>query len=183
MLDMRQAPGAIDERVLDVLPRVTLASFVANLPMLALLLVPQLMRSRAGSETLLFVGATLYCALIVIAVTTAPRVSAWAAPRVEAWTRRTAGHKARDIRRTRGRDFWQRVGEWLLLFLLAQAAGLFVAWLMPYVWDNPEFGAPGEPRWIVGYRNYAIHALAIYLFSCLSFAWFGARLRQFSIAR
>lgn len=172
-----------DEGLLDALPKVYLASFVANLPMLALLLVPQLMRSRAGSETLLFVGATLYCALVVIALITAPRVSAWAAPRGENWTTRTAGQKAREIRRARGRDFWQRVGEWFLLFLLAQAAGLFVAWLMPYVWDNPEFGAPGEPRWIVGYRNYAIQALAIYVFSCLSFAWLGARLRQLSIAR
>lgn len=165
-----------------MLPKVYLASFVANLPMLGILLVPQLMRSRAGSETLLFVGATLYCALIVIALFTAPRVSAWAAPSGENWTTRTAGRKARELRRTRGRDFWQRVGEWLLFFLLAQAAGFFVAWLMPYVWDNPAFGAPGEPRWIVGYRNYAFHALAIYLFSCLSFAWLGVRLRQLSVA-
>jgi hypothetical protein len=54
---------------------------------------------------------------------------------------------------------------------------------MPYVSENPEFGAPGEARWIIHYRNYAVQAVAIYLFSCLSFAWFGARLRQLSVAR
>jgi hypothetical protein len=71
----------------------------------------------------------------------------------------------------------------LLLFLLAQAVGVLVAWFLPYVSDNPEFGAPGEARWIIHYRNYAIQAAAIYLFSCLSFAWLGTRLRQLSIAR
>jgi hypothetical protein len=177
------AGTATENGVVAVLPKVFLSSLVANLPMLALLLVPQLLRSRAGSETLLFVGSTLYCVLIVIALTTAPLVSAWAAPRAESWTTRTAGGTTREIRRTRGRDFWQRIGEWFLFFLLAQAAGLFVAWLMPYVWDNPAFGAPREPRWIHSYRNYAAHALTIYLFSCLSFAWFGARLRQLALAR
>jgi hypothetical protein len=166
-----------------VLPKVFLASLAANLPMLALLLVPQLMRSRAGSEELLFVGSSLYCALIVIALTTAPRVSALAAPTTELWTPRTAGRTARELRRARPRLFWQCVAEWLLLFLLAQAVGLVVAWFMPYVSDNPEFGAPGEARWIIHYRNYAIQAVAIYLLSCLSFAWFGARLRQLAIAR
>ena len=151
--------------------------------MLALLLVPQLLRSRAGSETLLFVGSTFYCALIVIALTTAPLVSAWAAPKAEPWTTRTACGTTREIRRTQGRDFWQRVGEWFLFFVLAQAAGFFVEWLMPYVWDNPAFGAPGEPRWILSYRNYVAHALTIYLFSCLSFAWFGTRIRQLCLAR
>src|SRR5262245_39000604 len=95
-----------------VLPKIVLASLVAYLPMLGLLLVPQLVRSRAGSETLLLVGSCL-----------------------------------------------------------------LVAWLMPYVSDNPRFGAPDEPRWILHYRNYAIQALVIYFFSCLSFAWLGARLR------
>jgi hypothetical protein len=181
---MRGTAGApTDVGLVAVLPRVFLASLAANLPMLALLLVPQLMRSRVGSEALLLVGSTLYCVLIVIALATAPRVSAWGAPRAELWTTPTAAHTARAIRQTQARDYWQRVGEWLLFFLVAQGAGLFVGWLVPYIWDNPEFGAPGQPRWIFRYRNYALHALTIYLFSCLSFAWFGARLRQMSAAR
>jgi hypothetical protein len=161
-----------------VLPKLFLASLVANVPMLALLLVPQVMRSRAGSETLLIVGSTLYCALVLLALAIAPRVSAWAAPRGDAWTPRTAGRSARELRRKQPQGYWRRVGEWLLLFLLAQAAGLGVAWLMPYVSANPELGAPGEPRWIIHYGNYVIHAVTIYFFSCLSFAWFGTRLRE-----
>ena len=49
-----------------MLPKVFLATFVTKPPMLALLLVPQLMRSRAGSERLLFAGSTLYFALIAV---------------------------------------------------------------------------------------------------------------------
>ena len=172
-----------DDDLLAVLPKVFLSSLVANLPMLALLLVPQLLRSRAGSETLLFVGSSLYFALIVMALMTAPRVSALAAPTTERWSTRTAGRTARELWRTQPRASWRRVGEWFLLFLLAQAAGFLVAWLMPYVSDNPDFGAPGEARWIIHYRNYAVQAVAIYLPSCLSFAWFGARLRQLCVAR
>lgn len=182
MTEPGAAAATCADGLLAVLPKVFLASLVVNLPMLGLLLVPQLLRSRAGSETLLLIGSTLYCALVAVALTIAPRVSAWAAPRVGVWTARTAGRTARGVRRTQGREFWQRVGEWLLLFLLAQAAGFCIAWVMPYVWDNPEFGAPGEPRWIIRYGNYAVHAVTIYLFTCLSFAWFGARLRQLAVA-
>jgi hypothetical protein len=166
---------------LAVLAKVFLACLVVNLPMLALLLVPQLMRSRAGSETLLLVGSTLYIALVAVALTIAPRVSAWAAPRAGVWTASTAGRTARGFLRTRAQEFWPRVGEWFLLFLLAQAAGLCIAWLMPYVADNPQFGGPGEPRWIIRYANYVIHAVTIYVLSCLSFGWFGARLRQLAV--
>ena len=177
------ADASTDDDLLAGLPKIFLASLLANLPMLAVLLVPQLLRSRAGSEAQLFVGSTLYCVLVVVALTTAPRVSALAAPTTERWTTRTAGRTARELWRTRPRDLWRRVGEWFLLFFLAQAAGLLVAWLMPYVSDNPAFGPPGEARWIIHYRNYAVQAVAIYLLSCLSFAWFGARLRQLSVAQ
>jgi hypothetical protein len=181
-MTQRAATAGTGEDLLAVLPKVFLATIVANLPMLALLLVPQLMRSRAGSEQLLFVGSTLYLALIAVALGIAPSVSAWAAPRTELWTTRTARRTAGEIRRTQAREFWQRVGEWLLAFLLAQAAGLISAWLMPYVSDNPGFGAPGEPRWSIQYGNYVVHVVIIYLCSCLSFAWFGARVRQLAVA-
>ena len=174
------ATASSDDLVV-MLPRVFLATLVANLPMLALLLVPQLMRSRAGSETLLLAGTTLYLSLVAIALTIAPRVSAWAAPRSDKWVPSTVSRTIRELRQKRVRDFWQRVGEWFLLFLVAQAVGFFVAWLMPYVSDNPQFGSLGEARWIVHYRNYVVHAVAIYLFSCFSFAWLGVRLRQLAL--
>jgi hypothetical protein len=69
------------------------------------------------------------------------------------------------------------MGEWVVFFVLAQGAGLLVAVLLPYVEDNPKFGAVGEPRWNIHYGRYAIQAITVYLFSCLSFAWLGARVR------
>jgi hypothetical protein len=182
---MTQSAGAVSTRdsLADALPKIFLATLVANLPMLALLLVPQLMRGRAGSETLLFIGSALYLALIAVALTISPRASVWTVPRAGVWTARTARQTVHSIRRSHAREFWLRVAEWLLLFVLAQAIGLFIAWLMPYIRDNPQFGAAGEPRWIINYGNYAVQAVTIYLFSCLSFAWFGARLRQLALPR
>jgi hypothetical protein len=145
---MTQSAGAVSTRdsLADALPKIFLATLVANLPMLALLLVPQLMRGRAGSETLLFIGSALYLALIAVALTISPRVSVWTVPRAGVWTARTARQTVHSIRRSHAREFWLRVAEWLLLFVLAQAIGLFIAWLMPYIRDNPQFGAAGEPR-------------------------------------
>lgn len=181
-MTQRAATASNGKSLLAVLPKIFVATLVANLPMLALLLVPQLMRSRAGSERLLFVGSTVYLALIALALMIAPSVSAWAAPRADLWTTRTARPTAREIRRTQTREFWPRVGEWFLFFVLAQVAGLSIAWFMPYVSDNPKFGVPGEPRWLIWYGNYVAQVVVIYVFSCLSFAWFGARLRQLAVA-
>jgi hypothetical protein len=161
----------------NVLPRVFLASTVANVPMLGLLLVPQLMRSRAGSETLLMFGATLYLVLIAVALRMTPLVTAWAAPKGESWSPGRVNATMRAIWRDRPRAFWQRVGEWCALFAAAQAAGLLVAWLVPYIEDNPRFGAAGEPRWVLHYGSYVLQAVTIYLGSCLAFAWLGTRLR------
>ena len=165
------------------LPKVFLASVLANLPMLALLLVPQLMRSRAGSETLLLFGATLYLVLIAVALLSTPLVTAWAAPRGEAWSPGTVNATVRALQRSHPLAFWQRVGEWCLLFVAAQAAGVVVAYFVPYIEDNPRFGVGGEPRWIVHYGSYVLQAVAIYAISCLSFAWLGTRLRAMAPVR
>ena len=164
-----------------VLPRVFLATTVACLPMLGLLLVPQLMRSRAGSETLLMFGATLYVLLVAAALVTTPMVTAWAAPNGESWSPRTAGATVGAIRRSRPFAFWQRAGEWCVLFVAGQVAGLVVAVLCPYVEDNPRFGVLDEPRWIVHYGCYALQAVTIYVIGCLSFAWLGTRLRSMTL--
>lgn len=156
--------------------RTFLASIVANLPMLVLLLVPQVMRSRAGSETLLAIGALLYLALITVALLTTPRVTARAAPN-ETWSPATANAMVHRIFQTRRGAFWQRIGEWFVIFAIGQGAGLLVALLLPYVADNPRFGLPDESRWVLNYRNYFVQAVTIYLFSCFSFSWLGVRLR------
>ena len=67
-------------RIVSLFGKAFLASIVANLPMFALLLVPQLMRSRAGSETLLAIGTVVYLSLITLALLTTPRVTARAVP-------------------------------------------------------------------------------------------------------
>jgi hypothetical protein len=182
---MTQSVGAAGtrNRLSGALAKTFLATLVANLPMFGLLLVPQLMRSRAGSERLLLIGSALYLALIAVALTISPWVSAWAAPRSNLWTPHAVRQTVYRIRRSRAREFWQRLAEWLLLFLLAQAIGLCITWLMPHIRDNPQFGTASEPRWIINYGNYAVQAVTIYLFSCLSFAWFGARLRQLAVPR
>jgi hypothetical protein len=64
---------------------------------------------------------------------------------------------------------------------LGQAAGLLVAVLVPYVEDNPRFGAPGETRWVLHYGAYAVQAIAVYVLSCFSFAWLGTRLRALAL--
>ena len=162
--------------IVALLGRAFLASIVANLPMLALLLVPQLMRSRAGSETLLAIGTVVYLGFITVALLTTPRVTARAAPNDD-WTPSTANATVHRVFQTQRGAFWLRMGEWCILFALAQGAGLLIAWVLPYVADNPRFGLPGQSRWIVNYRNYFVQAVAIYLFSCLSFAWLGLRFR------
>ena len=162
--------------IVAVLGRTFVASMVANLPMFALLLVPQLMRSRAGSETLLAIGTVLYLALITVALLTTPRVTARAAPD-EGWSPATANTTVRRIFQTQRAAFWQRIGEWFLLFALGQGAGLLVASLLPYVADNPQFGIPGQSRWVLDYGNYFVQAVTIYGVSCFSFAWLGTRLR------
>lgn len=160
-----------------VLARVFLASAIANLPMLGLLLVPQLMRSRAGSEALLMFGATLYVVLVAAALRTTPLVTAWAAPKGESWSPRNVNATVRTIWRVRPGAFWRCMGEWCVLFVAAQAAGLLVAYFVPYIEDNPRFGQGNEPRWVVHYGSYVLQAVTIYLVSCLSFAWLGVRLR------
>jgi hypothetical protein len=164
-----------------VLLRVFLASTIANVPMLCLLLVPQLMRSRAGSETLLMLGTTLYLALIVASLVTTPRLTAWVAPRGEAWSPSTASVAVHAIRRSRPLAFWQRLGEWCILFVVGQAAGFAVAELFPYIEGNPRFGVTDQPRWLLHYGNYVLQAVTVYLFSCLSFAWLGTRLRVIAL--
>jgi hypothetical protein len=144
--------------------------------MFALLLVPQLMRSRAGSETLLAIGTVLYLALITVALLITPRVNARVAPN-EGWSPSTADARVHRIFQTQRGAFWQRIGEWCVLFALGQGAGLVIASLLPYVSDNPGFGNPGQPRWVIHYGNYFVQAVTVYLVSCFSFAWLGARLR------
>lgn len=158
------------------------AAAVACLPILVLLLTPGLMRSRAGSETQLAIGSTLFVILVVAAILAAPLLSALAAPVGPHWERGTVGATLRALRRSRPLAFWRTVGEFFLVHLASQAAGLGVALVAPYVATNPVHATdPKAPAWIIDYPNYALQACVIYLVLCLGVAWYGTRLRILSV--
>src|SRR5262245_43078801 len=109
------------------LARTYAASLAACLPILALLLVPRLMRSRAGSEAQLAVGSILFVILVVGAVQAAPLISAVAAPVRPLWERGTARAAVRALRAARPRAFWWTFGEFAAIFVVSQGLGLAVA--------------------------------------------------------
>ena len=161
--------------------RATGASVLGNLPMLVLLLIPQLMRSRAGSEPVMAVGVLLYFALVLVMIVIAPVLSAWAAPIGETWRPATARRTTATIRKALPKAYWFRVGEFFGLFLLAQGAGSFMTWMIPYIWENPEFKAnPEANQWVIDYQNYSLQAMTIYLMSCVASGWYGTRVRDLS---
>ncbi|MFJ9584829.1 hypothetical protein [Streptomyces acidicola] len=165
-----------------VLARTYLLALVVYAPILALLLVPQLMRSRAGSEAMLAVGSVLLLALVVAAVVIAPEVSAKAAPQGDLWRFGRARARVRVLIRTRRRTYFLRLGEFAVLYLVAQGVGGILAWMMPYVWENPAHEAdPAQSAWILDYPNYAAQAVTIYLVTCFALTWYATRLRTLSL--
>ncbi|MFH9197988.1 hypothetical protein ACH4KT_11135 [Streptomyces anulatus] len=161
-----------------VLARTFAACLAVNVPLLALLLIPQLMRSRAGSEALLMVGTGLLLALVVGAVVFAPEVSAKVAPAGNHWRPGGARARVRALRRENRRTYLWRLGEFVALYIAAQGVGGLVAWLLPHVADNPAHAAdPTAGAWIIDYPNYAAQAVAMYACICFALAWYATRLR------
>ena len=163
--------------------RTWLASVVVCLPLLALLLIPELMRSRAGSEQLLMIGTLTLLALLVSAFIAAPWMSAIAAPVAERWTPRVALAKTRAVWRSRTGGAWLALGIAVLIYAAAQAVGYWVGTVVPSVSDNPAFGTDGsEPRWLIDYPAYVLQALTIYAITTLAIAWYGWCMRSLSLA-
>ncbi|WP_073949791.1 hypothetical protein [Streptomyces kebangsaanensis] len=166
-----------------VLARTYALALVVYTPLLALLLVPRLMRSRAGSEAMLAVGSVLLLTLVVGAVVIAPEVSAKAAPRGDLWSFGRARARVRTLIRTRRRTYFLCLGEFVVLYLAAQGAGGILAWMMPYVWENPAHETdPTQSLWILDYPNYAAQAITIYLVTCSALTWYATRLRALSLS-
>lgn len=158
-------------------------SLVAYTPLLALLLIPQLMRSRAGSETLLMFGTVIFIGFVVGVILTSPRVSAVAA-RDGAWGPQTFRQTLREARRKHGLPYWRRLGEFVAIFVAGQVAGLLVAVALPYISDNPEHATnPAAHPWIIHYKEYAAQAVVIYLIICFAAAWYGTRLRKLALQK
>lgn len=163
--------------------RTWLVSLVACLPLLALLLIPELMRSRAGSVQLLMIGVFALVALLVAAFIAAPWMSAVAAPVAERWTPRSALGKTRAVWRSRTGMAWLTLGIAVLIYAAAQAVGYWVGAVVPSVSDNPAFGTDeSEPRWLIDYPAYVLQAVTIYAITTLAIAWYGWRMRSLSLA-
>lgn len=166
-----------------VFPRIQAAVMLGCLPLLGLLLVPQLMRSRAGTESLLMVGVVALLVMLVAGVVLAPVMSAFAAPVDGVWQPRTALGATRRVWRSRRAQAWLALGLFVLIYAAGQIAGYALGSAVPYVHDNPAF--PGDPTaspWVIDYPAYALQAVALYLFTTLGLAVYAARLRSLAVA-
>jgi len=158
------------------------ASFFA-LPMLALMLVPELMSSREGSESFLAIGTTLYLALVVLLVVFTPAISGIVAPTPLGWTWKRALGTANTLRKTMPRAFWLRVAEFIGVFVLAQVVGMLYAEANPYLYMVREYAQEGESiYWEINYPNYYRQALLVYGITCVGAGWYGTRLRALAEA-
>ncbi|MGW9269105.1 hypothetical protein [Microbacterium sp. NPDC055599] len=164
---------------LRILIRTWLASLVGCVPLLALLLVPQLLRSRAGNEHLLLLGTGALLLLLVAAFLAAPVLSAFAAPEGGRWDRRTAWRSAGAVWRTRRGAAVGALLAGVGVYALGQVLAYGVAEVVPPFADNPAHATdPAQSRWIVHYPAYVLQALVIYATSTLSVAVYATLLRS-----
>jgi len=159
-----------------------LACLIGCLPLLALLLVPQLMRSRAGSEQLLMVGTGLLLVLLTAAFVFAPLMTAWFAPVRGSWEPRTAlGATARVWRHRKGSATIALLAG-IAVYAGGQAVGYWLGSAVPYVSDNPEhLTDPSQPLWVIHYPAYVLQAIVLYLATTLAVAVYGWRMRTLSL--
>jgi hypothetical protein len=161
--------------------RTYIASLIIYAPLLVLLLIPQLMRSRAGSESQLLIGTTIFSVLCIGVFLTSSMLSARTAPVKPGWQPGTVRRTVKAMWHNQRLAFLLRAAEFWVLFVLVQAVGLAIAEALPYVWANPEHAInPSVHAWIIDYPNYAVQAIAIYFGICLAATWYSLRLRQLS---
>lgn len=153
------------------LTRTWLVAAIGALPLLAVLLVPQLLRSRVGPAEVVAVGIPLMLALVVGAVLFAPLASAIAAPRGAEWRRPTALATTRRVWRHRTGPAVVALALFLVGYLLSQVAGFALAEVMPYVTPAPSGG------WTLHYGPYALQAGVIYALTTLGVAAYADRIR------
>lgn len=151
---------------------------IGCLPLLALFLVPQLMRSRAGDERLLLAGTTLLLLLLVSAFALAPVMSSWFSPIKPIWEPRTALRSARTVwrRSTRGAVGALAVG--IAVYAAGQAVGYAIGAIVPYVSDNPaHINDPTQSPWLIHYPEYALQASFLYVTTAFAVAVYSWRIR------
>ncbi|MFC4138882.1 MULTISPECIES: hypothetical protein [unclassified Microbacterium] len=158
--------------------RTWIVSFFACIPLLALLLVPQLMRSRAGSEQLLLVGTGLLLALLIGAFLLAPLLSAIAAPQSGLWERRTSLRSAAVVWRKKPGRAVTALLIGIAVYALGQAVGYGVGTIVPYIEDNPaHLTDASQSPWVLHYPAYALQAVVLYAATTLAIAVYAALLR------
>lgn len=155
---------------------------VGCLPLAVLMLTPQLMRSRAGSESLLMVGMLLLLALLAAAIVLAPVLNALATPVAGRWEPRTALRSTREVWRRRTGQAWLAFGALVLVYGAGQAIGYLIGEAVPYVHDNPAAATdPSAPLWIIDYPAYALQAVVLYAVTTLAIAVYAARVRSLAV--
>ncbi|REJ04310.1 hypothetical protein DY023_15530 [Microbacterium bovistercoris] len=163
---------------LRILLRTWIVCLFALLPLLALLLVPQLMRSRAGSEQLLFLGTGLLLVLLTVAFVAAPVPSSVAAPEAGVWDRRTSMRTAAAVWRKRPGRASGALLAGIAVYALGQTVGYGVGVIVPYIEDNPaHLSDPTQSPWILHYPAYALQAVVLYLITAFAVAVYAALLR------
>lgn len=160
----------------SVLLRSWFGCLLGGLPLLALLLTPALMRSRAGGEGLLGIGVLLLAALLTGAFLLAPTMTSWFAPARGSWAPPTAHRAARAVWREHTGPAVVALLLGLGVYALGQVAGYAVGIVLPPVLDDPTAG-PGQSPWVIDYPAYAIQAAVVYLVTTAAIALYGVRLR------
>jgi len=161
-----------------------IACLIGCLPLLILLLVPQLMRSRAGSEQLLMVGTSLLLVLLTSAFLLAPLMTAWFAPVRGAWEPRTALRATAATWRQRRGTAATALIAGVAIYAGGQAVGYWVGSVVPYVSDNPAHATdPSVPAWTIHYPAYVLQAAVLYLTTTLAVAVYGWRMRTLALQR
>ncbi|MFE6964112.1 hypothetical protein ACFVAJ_03305 [Agromyces sp. NPDC057679] len=155
---------------------------VGCLPLAGLMLTPQLMRSRAGSESLLMVGMLLLLALLAAAIVLAPGLNALATPVVGRWEPRTALRSTREVWRRSTGQAWLAFGALVLVYGAGQAIGYLLGEAVPYVHDNPASTSdPTAPLWVIDYPAYVLQAVVLYAVTTLAIALYAARVRSLAL--
>lgn len=144
-----------------------------GLPLLVLLLIPQLMRSRGSTEQLMMIGVGLQMVLLAGLIIAAPVGAALTAAAPPAWLPRTALWAARDTWSGNRRTGWMALGVFAVVYTAGQVVAYGFAAVVPYAETNEPL-----PGWTIHYGPYAVQALIIYGWTTLAAALYAVRLRR-----
>lgn len=150
------------------------AMCLAGLPVLIVLLIPALQRSRAGSGALLAVGVTVLLTLVVLLVVVAPLISAIVAPG-PSWRPSGALRSTGRVWREHRRSAVVALALFVVGYVLAQVVGYGVGVLVP-----PFTGEGAALRF--DYGAFALQGVATYAVVTASASVYADRIRRRAIA-